>query len=117
MIVQARRSTYTGKRLVRLPEDETRPPADIRRIDTTRTRKHQIDRWRELSDGIESAGQHSRLQAALMEYIWQERGAEARGIQESDGNDFSCSEWAIETTFEENRRCELRAAPTRTSPR
>jgi hypothetical protein len=76
---------------VRFAEDETRPPADIRRIDTPRTRKQQIDRWSELSDGIESAEQHSRLQAALMEYTWQERGAEVCGIQENDGDDFPTS--------------------------
>jgi Plant transposon protein len=91
MIVRARRSKYTGTRLVRFAEDETRPPADIRRKDTPRTRKQQIDRWSDLSDGIESAEQHSRLQAALMEYTWQERGAEVCGIQENDGDDFTTS--------------------------
>jgi hypothetical protein len=33
MIVRARRNKYTGTRLMRLPEDETRLPADIRRIE------------------------------------------------------------------------------------
>jgi hypothetical protein len=92
MIMRARRNKYTGTRLMRLPEDETRQPADIRRIDTPRTREQQIDRWLELSDGIESVEQHICLQAALMENIWQERGAEACGISESDGDDFTSSE-------------------------
>jgi hypothetical protein len=88
MIVRARRDRYTGTRSVRLPEDEGRLPADIRRIDTQRTRRQQIDRWRELCDNIESAEQHLCMQAALMDHLWQERGAEASGIQESDGDSF-----------------------------
>jgi hypothetical protein len=88
MIVRARRDKYTGTRSVPLPEDDGRMPADIRRIDTPRTRKQQIDRWRELCDNIESAERHLCLQAALMDHIWQERGAEASGIQESDGDNF-----------------------------
>jgi hypothetical protein len=88
MIVRARRDRYTGTRSVRLPEDEGRLPADIRPIDMPRTRRQQIDRWRELCDNIESAEQYLCQQAALMDHIWQERGAEASGIQESDRNSF-----------------------------
>jgi hypothetical protein len=69
MIESARRNKYTGTRLMRLPEDETRPPADIRRIDKPRTREQQME-------------QHICLQAALLENIWQERGAEACEISE-----------------------------------
>jgi hypothetical protein len=88
MVVNSRRAQYSGTCKVRIPEEETRIPTGITRIRNPVTLNEQVLHWREHVDRNEDTEHHKKLQMALVEHIWLQRGGESCGIDESDGDNF-----------------------------
>jgi hypothetical protein len=91
MIVSQRRDKYKGTQNIRLPEDDTRMPTEVRLVRMPHTCYEQAKFWRAHVDGCEDIAQHMLLKNALVDHIWASRGGE-QCVHESDGDEFDDEE-------------------------
>jgi hypothetical protein len=70
MIVSQRRDKYNGTQNIRLPEDDTRMPTEVRLVRMPHTCYEQAKFWRAHVDGCEDIAQHMLLKNSLVDHTW-----------------------------------------------